>query len=116
MWGGGAAGSASAGGAAGGAGGGASGMGSAMAAAGPWAALAAAIIGNETYQNKSGNRPNDAKSYAGELATGKVLERDAERYLGKWGGKAAGAFTPHGQYNMAESGIKKLGDLLGGIF
>ena len=91
-------------------------MSSAMAAAGPWAALAAAIVANETYQNKSGNRPNNNKDYAGELATGKVLERDAERYLGKWGGKAAGAMTPHGQYNMTEDAVKKIGDWLGGIF
>lgn len=92
------------------------GMGSTMAAAGPWAALAAAIAANESYQNKSGNRPNNNKDYMGELATGKVLERDAERYLGEWGGKAAGAITPHGQYNMAESAVQKIGKLLGGLF
>jgi len=92
------------------------GMGSTMAAAGPWAALAAAIAANESYQNKSGNRPNNNKDYMGELATGKVLERDAERYLGKWGGKAAGAMTPHGQYNMTEDAVKKIGGLLGGLF
>lgn len=70
------------GGAAGGgaSGGGASGGGMA-AAAGP-AALAAAIIANETYQNKSGNRPADFGDHMKELATGEVLERDVSRYLG----------------------------------
>ena len=49
--------------------------------AGP-AALAAAIIANETYQNKSGNRPEDFEDHVGEMVTGEVLERDVERYLG----------------------------------
>lgn len=52
-----------------------------MAAAGPWAALAALVIGNETYQNKQGNRPEDSGDYAKALLSGEVLEMDAEKYL-----------------------------------
>ena len=58
---------------------------SAVPAAAPWAALAAAIAANETYQNKSGNRPDDFGKHMQELATGEVLERDGERYFGKAG-------------------------------
>jgi hypothetical protein len=56
--------------------------GGAMAGMAAPAALAAAIIANETYQNKSGNRPEDFGDHMTELATGEVLERDIERYLG----------------------------------
>jgi hypothetical protein len=56
--------------------------GGAMAGMAAPAALAAAIIANETYQNKSGNRPEDFGDHMTELATGEVLERDVERYLG----------------------------------
>lgn len=66
-------------GAASGAGGAASGLGGGMAAAGPWAALAAAILGNETYARKKGYRSEDPKKYAQHLATGKVLEQDVEK-------------------------------------
>lgn len=98
--------SAPAGGAAGGAGGGAGGGGasSGLAAAAPWAALAAAVIGNETYQNKSGNRPDDFKDHAKEMLTGEVLERDAERYLGKDAKKIAALGNPVGTFKT----IKKL--------
>jgi hypothetical protein len=56
--------------------------GGAMAGMAAPAALAAAIVANETYQNKSGNRPEDFGDHMTELATGEVLERDVERYLG----------------------------------
>jgi hypothetical protein len=56
--------------------------GGAMAGMAAPAALAAAIVANETYQNKSGNRPEDFGDHMTELATGEVLERDIERYLG----------------------------------
>jgi len=56
--------------------------GSGMAAAAWPAALVAAIVANETYQNKEGNRPEDFGDHMTELATGKVLERDVEKYLG----------------------------------
>ena len=70
-------GSAGAGTAAGGGGGG----GGMMAAAGPWAALAAAVVANETYQNKEGNRPEDFGDHAKAMLSGEVLEMDAEKYL-----------------------------------
>jgi hypothetical protein len=53
-----------------------------MAAAGPWAALAAAIAANETYQNKEGNRPEDFGDHAKAMLSGEVLEMDAGEYLG----------------------------------
>lgn len=61
----------------GGAGGGAGGS-SGLAAAGPWAALAAAIIGNETYAKKHGYR-NSGSEYWTDLATGKVLGQDIDQ-------------------------------------
>ena len=62
----------------GGSGGGAQGLG----AAGPWAALAAAVVANETYQNKQGNRPEDFGDHMKALASGEVLEMDAKKYIG----------------------------------
>ncbi len=52
-----------------------------MASAGPWAALAAAIIANESKQRGDGNRGNSGWEHAGDLVTGKVLERDIDRYM-----------------------------------
>jgi hypothetical protein len=81
---------------------------SAMAGAAPWAALAAAIIANETYQNKSGNRPDDFKEHMGDLATGKVLGRDIERYLGD--GPVAthlgNMASPQGMYKNVKKSLK----------
>ena len=57
------------------------GEGGAMGGMGPWAALAAAVIGNETYQQEQGNRPEDAGEHYKEMLSGEVLERDAEKYL-----------------------------------
>lgn len=66
-----------------------------------WAALAAAIIANESKQRGDGNRGNSGWEHAGDIASGKVLERDAERYLAhnKAGGAAKRALmmsTPSG--------------------
>jgi len=58
-----------------------SGMGSSMMAAAPWAALAAAIVANESKQQGDGNRGNSKGEHAGDIASGKVLERDLDRYL-----------------------------------
>ncbi len=58
------------------------GAGGGMGAAAAPAAIAAAIIANETYQNKSGNRPKDFSDQVKEGLTGESLERDVERYLG----------------------------------
>ena len=60
--------------------GGGQGGGGGMGAAGPWAALAAAVVGNETYQNSEGNRPADTGEHMKDLASGKVLEYDAAKY------------------------------------
>lgn len=62
----------------GGAAGGGAGGSSGLAAAGPWAALAAAIIGNETYAKKHGYR-NSGSEYWTDLATGKVLGQDIDQ-------------------------------------
>ena len=61
-------------------GGAAASSGGGMGVAAP-AAIAAAIIANETYQNKSGNRPADFKDQVKEGLTGESLERDVERYF-----------------------------------
>ncbi len=60
-------------------GGGGGGFGQAMASAGPWAALAAAIIGNEKYAKDRGYRSTDDKTYAKDLLTGGVLGQDVEK-------------------------------------
>lgn len=75
------------GGAAGGAGGGAgSGAGGMIASAGPWAALAAVIIGNEMYAEKHGYRSEDPKEHLKDLLTGEVQHQDLEqRWLPKLG-------------------------------
>jgi hypothetical protein len=82
--------------------------GGAMAGMAAPAALAAAIIANETYQNKSGNRPEDFGDHLGEMATGKVLERDVERYLGD--GKVAKHLgqmgNPEGVLKNMKKGLK----------
>lgn len=64
-------------GAAGGAAGGAS-AGGGIAAAGPWAALAAAILGNESYQKKKGNRSEGSKYWTDLITGNKIVERDAD--------------------------------------
>lgn len=61
------------------AGGGGGGFGQAMASAGPWAALAAAIVGNEKYAKDRGYRSTDDKTYAKDLLTGGVLGQDVEK-------------------------------------
>ena len=68
---------------AGSAGTGASGGGSALASAGPWAALAAAIIGNESYAKDHGYRKDD--KYLGQTALeGRALWEDVSQ---RWGPK-----------------------------
>jgi len=71
---------------AGGGAGAGSGGGSGMAAAGPWAALAAAIVANETMAHKSGARSEDPKEYGYDVLTGDVLQQDINKrfkpYLG----------------------------------
>lgn len=74
---------ASTGGAAAGSGAAGTGGASALGAAGPWAALAAAILLNENYQKKSGNRDQGTGKQIEHAFTGKVVEDDAS----VWGEK-----------------------------
>jgi hypothetical protein len=96
------------------AGGGASGGAGMMGAAGPWAALAAVIAANETYQNKSGNRPKDFDEQVKEGFTGESVGRDVERYFGN--GPVADFFgnagNPEGVGNMLKKGGKNAKKLL----
>lgn len=106
--------SAASGGAAGGsagAGAGASGGGGMLAAAGPWAALAAAVIGNEMAAKDAGRRSDDDGEYAKDLLTGKVLEQDLEYYGDKIGGpvgKSVEVIGEMGNPSGAWRNIKKL--------
>ena len=62
------------------AGGGGGSMGSAVAAAGPWAALAAVIIGNETWASKTGHRRGKTfgKKHIKDIMSTEVLNQDIE--------------------------------------
>ncbi|MNL10838.1 hypothetical protein D3C87_1316520 [compost metagenome] len=65
--------------AAGGAAGGSSGAMSGLAAAGPWAALAAAVIGHNEWADRKGLR--DGESFKGEYGlTGRALYKDKDYY------------------------------------
>ena len=75
-----------------------------MAAAGPWAALAAVIAANETYQNKEGNRPNDFGEQVLDGFTGKSMQRDMEKYLGD---DVGGFIGSHGSIPGMADNIKK---------
>jgi hypothetical protein len=96
-------GSAAGGGAAGGGGGG----GSALAAAGPWAALAAAIIGNESMAKKNDKRGRaSGGEYVGDLLTGKVLEQDASYAGDKIGGPIGKMVEIGGEMGNPEGMLK----------
>lgn len=59
-----------------------------LASAGPWAALAAVILANESNARDNGYRNKDDKKYAQDLLGGAVLEQDLnQRYLPKIYGK-----------------------------
>lgn len=96
--------------------GGAGGGGGAIGSAGPWAALAAAIIANESVAKKQGRRPDSEEKHMTDLLSGKVLEYDADALADKvdgtsspmaeairFGGKAG---NPEGIYEMAATGVK----------
>lgn len=58
------------------------GFGEMASSAGPWAALAAVIIGNEYNAQKGGYRSENTGDYAQDLIGGKVLEQDfSKRWL-----------------------------------
>ena len=79
-----------------------------LGAAGPWVALAAAVVANETYQNKEGNRPDDFSEQVMDGLTGKSLQRDMEKYLGD--GKLAKTLgrmgNPSGMYKNIKDSLK----------
>ena len=64
-------------------GGGSSAASGALGGMGWWAALAAAIAGNEYSANEAGRRPDDGWQWAWDAASGEVLEEDLEYYSGK---------------------------------
>lgn len=68
------------------AGGAAAGGESALASAGPWAALAALILGNESEAKQGGYRDENDWDYAKDVLFGKVSEQDAyNRWIPKLG-------------------------------
>lgn len=84
-----------------------------LASAGPWAALAAVIAGNEINARKEGRRDEDKATHAMDALSGKVLEQDTEYYGDKIGGaggrivRGAGKIGhPEGQFNFTKKTIK----------
>ena len=110
-----------------GAGAGAAGGASSLASAGPWAALIAAIVGNESYQKKKGNRSEGSKYWTDLLTGNKIVERDADTLgekidpgnkiglKGDW--QVAGDLTSF-DFSNAFKGLKDTfgGKLIKGIF
>lgn len=94
-------------GAASGASGGSS-AGSALSTAGPWAALAAVIIGNEYNAQGQGRRSEDSSEYAKDLVTGKVISQDMPYFSDK-------VFGKDDKYGFGE-GWKAFGDFSTGDF
>lgn len=103
------AGSAAAAGSGGAAGGG--GMGSGLAAAGPWAALAAVIIGNESASKDAGRRDDDDSSYAVDLMSGAVLEQDMDYYGDKVGGVGGEILQGIGKLGNPEGTLNLIKDI-----
>lgn len=64
-------------------------VGGALASAGPWAALAAAVIANETTARNGGHRRNGIE-YVGDLISGDVAYQDADRVEKATGSKGLG--------------------------
>jgi hypothetical protein len=60
-----------------------------LASAGPWAALAAAVIANETSARNGGHRRNGME-YVGDLISGDVAYQDADRVEKATGSRALG--------------------------
>ena len=86
-------------------------------AAGPWAALAAVIAGNETAQKKAGNRPSSGGNHLFEAMTGEVLGRDVDRLTG--GNKFMGWLADHGNPKGLGRNIEKSlkpWELIGDLF
>lgn len=113
--GGGTAGGAGTGAATGAAGGGGSGAassgGSMLGSAGPWAALAAVIVGNELYARNQGRRDENPWTQVQDGLTGKVLEQDMDYYGGKVGGLGGEVLKTAGRLGNPEGTWEWLKDL-----
>ena len=81
---------------------------SAMAGAAPWAALAAAIIANESWANSEGRRPDDFGDHMKDLASGKVLEYDAQALSDKMPGKSGELLEFGAEMGNPEGVLKNL--------
>lgn len=98
-----------------------------IAAGGPWALLAAAVISNEKYQKKKGNRSEGSKYWTDLISGNKIVERDADTLgekidsgnkiglKGDW--QVAGDITSF-DFSNAFKGLKDTtgGKLLRGLF
>lgn len=98
----------------------AGGGGSAFASAGPWAALAAAVIANEYSANEAGRRPENESQWARDALTGKVTTYDApyltQKVFGKdqfgFGGDIiGGAELSTGDFSNAWEAFKEQGTI-----
>lgn len=83
----------------------------AAAAASPWVAIGAAIVGNELLASKSGRRADGLGEKAADLATGKVLARDAEALGDKIGGKGGKVVETLGNMGNPKGFIDEVGGL-----
>jgi len=87
------------------------GWGSALSSAGPWALLAAAIIGNEEEARKAGRRSDDKMTWGQDALTGKVLEQDMDYYGDKIGGFGGKFVSKMGQLGHPEGVFNFIKDL-----
>jgi len=101
-------------------GGTAGGGGSALSGAGPWAALAAAVIANEYSANEAGRRPENESQWARDALTGKVTTYDAPYLSQKAFGKdqfglggdiVGGAELSTGDFSNAWDAFKNQGTI-----
>jgi hypothetical protein len=85
-----------------------------LAAAGPWAALAAAIIANEANAKHEGNRgrAEGTGEHIQDMFTGKVLEQDATALGDKIGGPLGEATQFMGEMGNPEGIAKNIGKSL----
>lgn len=88
------------------------------ASSNPYAALAMAIIANESHQSGAGNRNEQTGDYVKELLSGEVLERDASKYLSDIPGAEfhAEMGNPEGIVKNIGKTIKKPWEWLGDLF
>jgi hypothetical protein len=92
--------------------GGGSGGGAGMGAAAWPAALAAVVVGNETWANKEGRRPDDFGDHAQDMFTGKVLEYDTQALSDKMPGKSGELVEIAGEMGNPEGLVSNIGKML----